>query len=261
MTTQNGQMRRVFHPKYAVTVIIGLLAPVITCHVNAEIRWISTTCELGVIKEEEGKVEGKFEFVNESEYPTFLTEVRPSCGCTVAQYSNSVIEPGDTAVISFVFNPAGRPGTINKSIRVGVESERRAFNLKIDGKVKASEPTLEFRYPYDKNGLRFDTSTLLAGEIPRRAKRVFVMDSYNNSADTIFFVKKELPETIKIEYEKDFLEPWERGEISVLYNSAVEEEEGIKRYKLPLTFKKGNEGEEEVYEFNFIADVKPVGDY
>ena len=61
---------------------------------------------------------GRVRFVNTGGEPVVITGARPGCGCTGVEYPHDPIEPGDTAVISFTYNPAGRPGAFEKSIRV-----------------------------------------------------------------------------------------------------------------------------------------------
>ena len=98
-----------------------LLVAVVTCVfcvAQPEIKFENTTYDFGKIKEEGGKVTGKFVFTNVGNEPLELTNVRPGCGCTAANYSKGAIAPGEKGYIEATYNPYNRPGAFNKNIRV-----------------------------------------------------------------------------------------------------------------------------------------------
>ena len=79
-----------------------LLLAVLTCIVciaQPEIKFENTTFDFGKIKEEGGKVTGKFIFTNVGNEPLELTNVRPGCGCTAANYTKVAIAPGEQGYI------------------------------------------------------------------------------------------------------------------------------------------------------------------
>ena len=51
------------------------------------IQFDATTIDFGNIKEEDGKVSGRFEFTNTGNKDLLLTGVKPGCGCTAADYT------------------------------------------------------------------------------------------------------------------------------------------------------------------------------
>ena len=82
-----------------------LLVAVVTCifcMAQPEIKFENTTYDFGKIKEEGGKVTGKFIFTNVGNEPLELTNVRPGCGCTAANYSKGAIAPGATPHMIFI---------------------------------------------------------------------------------------------------------------------------------------------------------------
>ena len=98
-----------------------LLVAVVTCifcMAQPEIKFENTTYDFGKIKEEGGKVTGKFIFTNVGNEPLELTNVRPGCGCTAANYTKGAIAPGEKGYIEATYNPYNRPGAFNKNIRV-----------------------------------------------------------------------------------------------------------------------------------------------
>ena len=120
----------------------------IVCFAQPEIKFENTTYDFGKIKEEGGKVTGKFIFTNVGNEPLQLTNVRPGCGCTAANYSKEAIAPGAQGYIEATYNPYNRPGVFNKNIRVTTNEPRFIENEKatphmifIKGEVIKRPPT------------------------------------------------------------------------------------------------------------------------
>jgi hypothetical protein len=131
------------------------------CYAQPEIKFENTTYDFGKIKEEGGKVTGKFIFTNVGNEPLELTNVRPGCGCTAANYTKGAIAPGEKGFIEATYNPYNRPGAFNKNIRVTTNEPKFLENDKatphmifIKGEVIKRPPT-EFEIAgYDKgNGM------------------------------------------------------------------------------------------------------------
>ena len=128
-----------------------LLLAVVTsifCIAQPKIQFESTTYDFGKIHEEGGKVTGKFVFTNVGDAPLELTNVRPGCGCTAANYSKGAIAPGEKGYIEATYNPYNRPGAFNKNIRVTtnepkfLEDEKAAPHMIfIKGEVIKRPPT------------------------------------------------------------------------------------------------------------------------
>jgi hypothetical protein len=130
----------------------------IFCIAQPEIKFENTTYDFGKIKEEGGKVTGKFVFTNVGNEPLQLTNVRPGCGCTAANYTKDPIAPGEKGYIEATYNPYNRPGAFNKNIRVTTNEPRFLENDKatphmifIKGEVIKRPPT-EFEVAGYKNG-------------------------------------------------------------------------------------------------------------
>jgi hypothetical protein len=120
----------------------------IVCFAQPEIKFESTTYDFGKIKEEGGKVTGRFIFTNVGNEPLELTNVRPGCGCTAANYTKGAIAPGEQGYIEATYNPYNRPGAFNKNIRVTTNEPRFTENEKatphmifIKGEVIKRPPT------------------------------------------------------------------------------------------------------------------------
>jgi hypothetical protein len=97
------------------------------------IAWTFTTKDFGKI--EQGKpVAAEFEFKNPSMVPLIISSVRPSCGCTVADYPKEPIQPGKAAKISITYNAAAS-GVFQKSVLVTSNATEGNSTLIIKGEV------------------------------------------------------------------------------------------------------------------------------
>ena len=66
--------------------------------------------------------------------PLIITSVKPSCGCTVADYPKQPIPSGGEESISVTFD-AKSPGYFSKTIAVYTNTEEGITNLFIKGEV------------------------------------------------------------------------------------------------------------------------------
>ncbi|MBR4647405.1 MAG: DUF1573 domain-containing protein [Bacteroidales bacterium] len=184
-----------------------LLLAVLTCLVclaQPEIKFENTTYDFGKIKEEGGKVTGKFIFTNVGNEPLELTNVRPGCGCTAANYSKGAIAPGEQGYIEATYNPYNRPGAFNKNIRVTTNEPRFTENEKatphmifIKGEVIKRPPT-----EFEKAGYTKSAGMLRIKE-PNVAHNLLNTET---SIDT-FYVRNfwNKPVSFKLEKAQDFI--------------------------------------------------------
>src|SRR5476651_2232539 len=77
-----------------------------------------------------------FEYTNIGKEPLILTEVRPTCGCTIADYTKTPVKPGDKGVIKITYN-AAIASSFNKTIVVTSNAKTPQKYLNIVGEVIA----------------------------------------------------------------------------------------------------------------------------
>jgi len=109
------------------------------------IAFADTVHEFGTIKEGE-KVSYIFKYKNTGENPLILEDVRPSCGCTLPEWTKDPIAPGEEGLIKVVYNSEGRPGEFHKTITVIANTPAEVALLKIQGKVTPKNPDIEGPY-------------------------------------------------------------------------------------------------------------------
>ena len=112
------------------------------------IQFEKMTYDFGNVKEEGGKVTGKFEFTNIGNKDLLLTNVKPGCGCTAADYTKTPVPPGGKGFINATYDPYNRPGPFNKNIKVSTNEQKfiddpnsSPYNITIKGTVEKREPS------------------------------------------------------------------------------------------------------------------------
>lgn len=110
--------------------------------------------DFGTIHETDGPVSHTFVGRNTSDRPIVLLRVVSSCGCTVPEYSQKPILPGETARIKVTFDPANRPGIFSKNLTVFDSQRQKIAELRLRGSVIGREKSLEELYPLEAGVLR-----------------------------------------------------------------------------------------------------------
>lgn len=70
-------------------------------------------------------ITAKFTIKNTGEYPLVLGEVKGGCSCTVAEYPEEPIQPGDTGeILAHVNTNETGIGPLNKSVNIVANTEK-----------------------------------------------------------------------------------------------------------------------------------------
>lgn len=155
-----------------ISLVLTFVLAVVLGNAQPKIQFSKTTYDFGTIKEEGGKVTGRFDFTNVGDSTLILTNVRPGCGCTAANYTKTPIEPGQQGFIDATYDPYNRPGTFNKNV-----------------KVTTNEP--QFRDAKAQPHLIF-----IKGTVTKRPPTVFEVAGYKNGSGMVRF--KEASKQIDI---------------------------------------------------------------
>lgn len=99
-----------------------------------------------------------FKFVNRGKKEVAITRVQTTCGCTVASYTRTPIQPGKTGIIRVTYNPQGRPGRFNRSILVFISDSSAKIKLSISGVVTPGAQRKDKRFPYVMGSLQLKTT-------------------------------------------------------------------------------------------------------
>ena len=100
---------------------------------TASIEWKETSVDMGEIPLN-NPITVEFVFKNPGMIPIIISEVKPSCGCTVADFPKQPILSGKDGKISVTYN-AEISGYFNKTISVYSNTEEAVTELYIKGTV------------------------------------------------------------------------------------------------------------------------------
>ena len=150
-----------------------------------QVTWLERHHDLGIIKEEDGKVTCQMQVVNTGTAPLMIVKAQAGCGCTAVNYPESPIPPGDTAAVSITYNPAGRPGQFTKQAIIFTNTVPQRTILEISGNVIPTAATLDKQYPLRAGALRISQASIPFGELEKGKNKTLYLSAYNASTDTL----------------------------------------------------------------------------
>ena len=109
-------------------------APLDTNHI-AKMVFRESTFDFGTVTEGV-KVSHNYTFKNTGNVPLVINDARSSCGCTVADYPKTPLNPGDTSSIKVVFNTQGKLNEQRKVINLTANTFPAETKIYITGIVK-----------------------------------------------------------------------------------------------------------------------------
>ena len=205
------------------------------------IKFESTTIDFGSVREEGGKVSGKFEFTNTGDQDLLLTSVKPGCGCTAADYTRTAVAPGGKGFITATYDPYNRPGGFNKNIKVTTNEPRFTDGSNASPHVIYIKGNVEKRQPsvFDVAGYKTGTGNMrikennVRLEMLHNESKPFTIKVMNFSQKESTFEPLNLPNFITMDKVK-VIQAGEEIEITFKYDAAKRGEFGS--YKDIITF-------------------------
>ncbi|MEY4171691.1 MAG: hypothetical protein RL485_60 [Bacteroidota bacterium] len=80
-----------------------------------ELSFANESHDFGTINEGQ-VVETEFKFTNTGKAPLIISSAQGSCGCTVPEYPNAPVAPGEEGIIRVSFNSEGKPNQQSKTV-------------------------------------------------------------------------------------------------------------------------------------------------
>lgn len=151
---------------------------------RARVKWIERDHDFGLMKEIAGPKTGFSRFVNMGPDTISIFNVRPSCGCTSADWSKDPLAPGDTAVVSYTYDPTMRPGKFDKSVKVQLSDGSR-HAIRITGNVLGTPESLATLYPLEAGYLRLSEMKVDMGEVSKGHNPIAFVNAYCLAQDTV----------------------------------------------------------------------------
>lgn len=111
---------------------------------TTSIEWLDSARNFGNINEGQ-KLAVSFRFRNTGNKPLIIESVKPTCGCTVAEYPKEPIAPGEEGEITGAFDSNGREGFQRKHITVTSNTEPAvqdvSFEVNVVARPRAAQNT------------------------------------------------------------------------------------------------------------------------
>lgn len=105
---------------------------------KAEIRLLNNSVDFGTISIDSTAVDS-VRFVNTGNAPLIIKSAFSNCGCTVPQYPNHPVLPGDTASISIKYKSIDKyGGTFRKIVRIRSNAVTPTVSIYVSGKTVAT---------------------------------------------------------------------------------------------------------------------------
>lgn len=85
--------------------------------------------------DEGAKIEHKYQFTNTGNEPLLITNAKGSCGCTVGDYPQTPVAPGETAEVTVTLNTTGKKNAVRQSVTLTANTEPANTVIYISGNV------------------------------------------------------------------------------------------------------------------------------
>ena len=104
--------------------------------------------DFGTIEEAKGKVKHTFTFTNNSQKNLIISDVNAWCGCTTAEFTKSMIKPGQKATVTVTYDPSYRPGKFSKEVVVMLNNGKYYTRIWVKGNVIGMKHPVTEDHPY-----------------------------------------------------------------------------------------------------------------
>ena len=155
---------------------------------------------------------------NTGDAPLVLTEVEPDCACTVAQWTQTPIAPGEKGTVNVTFD-AKALGHFQKSVTIYSNAHPNVAYLHFSGEVVREVKDFTRSHPYLIGQIRIDKNSLEIPDIQYGEHPVIHMGVVNLSDRPYEPVLMHLPTYLQMEAEPGVLQKGEKGVITLTLNS------------------------------------------
>lgn len=140
-----------------------------------------------------------FQVTNTGNAPLVITDVHPSCACTVVDWPNQAIKPGASAKIQAVFD-AKALGTFYKELEITSNASAEPTYLQLKGRVVATAVEGESTEGFDivMGDVRLSKDAIEFDQVTRGSEPVEEISILNTSRATFEPVLMHLPDYLEV---------------------------------------------------------------
>lgn len=171
-----------------------------------------------------GQVEWKhsataqYTITNTGDQPLVLTEVEPDCACSVAQWTQTPIQPGEKGTISVTFD-AEALGRFQKSVAIYTNAQPHLVYLKFNGEVVQKITDFTKAHPYLIGQIRIDKNNLDFPDMQHGEQSVMQISVVNLSDRPYEPILMHLPPYLQMKKAPNVLQKGEKGLITLTLDS------------------------------------------
>lgn len=181
---------------------------------------------------------------NTGDQPLLLTNVDPSCACSVAQWTQTPIAPGEKGTVTVEFD-AKALGHFDKSVAVYSNAEPHLAYLHFTGEVVREIKDFSKTYPYLIGQIRLDKNEIDFPDTHRGQNPVIRIGVANLSDRSYEPVLMHLPSYLDMKVEPNVLQKGEKGIITLTLNTEKLTDLGLTQASVYLSRFTGDKVSEE----------------
>lgn len=181
---------------------------------------------------------------NTGDQPLLLTNVAPSCACSVAQWTQTPIAPGEKGTVTVEFD-AKALGHFDKSVAIYSNAEPHLAYLHFTGEVVREIKDFSKTYPYLIGQIRLDKNEIDFPDTHRGQNPVIRIGVANLSDRSYEPVLMHLPSYLDMKVEPNVLQKGEKGIITLTLNTEKLTDLGLTQASVYLSRFTGDKVSEE----------------
>ena len=201
-----------------IYLVLSLLIPELS-QSQELIKFDEKVHDFGTFNEDDDSPSHSFRFVNSSKRPIAISHVSSTCGCTAAEYTKTPVLPGKEGYIIVTYNPKGRPGNFNRTVKAFIANSETPVVLTIKGSVTAGSERKYSGYAYVMGQLQLRNNTAMFSPLPGLKQSEVGIMVINSGEQTLNISFQSNSPAIAGKAIPQILRPDEKGEINVTYST------------------------------------------
>lgn len=182
----------------------------------------------------------EFQIENTGTSDLLITHVNPSCGCTMVEWTQTPIAPGEKGKIEVTYD-AQMLGVFQKDIEVYTNASEQPFYLHIQGRVVSKLVNYEGLFPVDLGNIRLNTNNIEFDNVNRGDRPVAEIAVVNTSRTSYVPQLMHLPPYLEARYLPEKLSGGRIGKIQLTLDSRRLQQLGLNQTNIYLARKMGDQ--------------------
>ena len=186
----------------------------------------------------------EYTITNIGNEPLVLTDVTTSCACSVAEWTQTPIAPGEKGTVKASFD-AEMLGHFEKSVAIYSNADPHLVYLKFSGEVVREVKDFTRTHPYQIGNIRIDTEEIAFTDVRRGEQPTMTIEVANVSDRPYAPVLMHLPPYLKMEAEPDVLLVGKKGTMKLTLDTDLLQDFGLTQASVYLSRFEGDKVNEE----------------